>query len=170
MVFSLDQFKGLKAGDTALDRMQSGADELQASKNEAPMAPDGISPQMPAELAGKTIRQLKAMGAQEIASISSRAGTRGYGFESELSPEAEEKYRQALKELEDQDFDPDYFTDTLGVEGDNFEMVDGQLGAVTSKSKHDNLMARQKKLDDAAVALVLRALDTGVALPGDSVY
>lgn len=120
VAFTIDQFKGLKPGETALDRMQSGEQDLQASKDQQFMAPDGISPQMPPELIGKTIKQLKAMGAVEIASISSKSGTRGHGFETQLSPEAEEKYRRALKELEDDDIDPDYFTDTMGVEGDKF--------------------------------------------------
>lgn len=35
------------------------------------------------------------------------------GIDTQLSPEASEKMRLALKEMEDEDFDPDYFVDSL---------------------------------------------------------
>ena len=71
---------------------------------------------MPPELIGKTIAQLKEMGAVEIAKLETRSDVKFHGFagiETELSPESEEKMRTALKEMEDDDFDADYFVDSL---------------------------------------------------------
>lgn len=67
VAFPIDQFMGLKKGDSILDMMQQGEGDMQALKDQVAMAPDGFSPQMPPELIGKTMRELKAMGAKEIA-------------------------------------------------------------------------------------------------------
>ena len=57
-----------------------------------------------------------------------------------MSPEAEEKYRTTLKELEDEDKDPDFFMDTL--EGERFEMKDGMLSEHTAKSRQTAMMVK----------------------------
>lgn len=168
--FSLDQFAGLKDGQTALDKMNETDKDLEALKNQLALAPDGISPQMPAELAGKTIQQLKALGATEMAQVTSRSGTRGHGFETKMSPEADEEHRKIMKSLEDDDMDPDFFQDNLGIEGDRFAMIDGSLKQQNAIQKHDLMMKKQKKLDDVAVAIVMQALEQGVKLEGDRVY
>lgn len=41
---------------------------------------------------------------------------------------------------------------------------------MSEEKKHEKMMARQRKIDDASVALILQALDNGIALPNDPVY
>jgi hypothetical protein len=78
--------------------------------------PELMKPQMPPELIGKTLAELKSMGATQIATIDTRSDVKFsgmVGMDTQLSPEAEENLRLSLKEMEDEDFDPDYFVDSL---------------------------------------------------------
>jgi len=82
------------------------------------MQQDGMSPQMPAELVGKTIKELKSMGAEVVGSVSTQDAVKFAGNRSmqdvTISPEAEEQARQSLSQLDQEDFDdPDYFMDDL---------------------------------------------------------
>ena len=88
-----------------------------------PTVPDSNSPQMPPELVGKTLKQLKELGATEIGhiDINSRGGTKGMKPQTfSLSSEGEQKSRESLKELEEEADDPNYFTEHLGVESERF--------------------------------------------------
>lgn len=95
---------------------------------------------MPPELVGKTISQLKEMGAIEIATIDTRRDVKFSGMagiDTQLSPESEEKMRQALKDLESDDFDSDHFVDTLS--DSKFEFTkEGDLKHIAKEKQNFN--------------------------------
>ena len=77
-----------------------------------------------------------------------------------------------MKEMEAEDIDPSHFTDNMGVET-KFEESTGSISRFDPRNKaafHDRIMKRQKQIDDAAIAVTLKALDAGIPLHGDKVY
>lgn len=134
------------------------------------MQQDGMSPQMPAELVGKTIKELKAMGAVEVGQVSTSDAVKFAGNRSmqevSISPEAEEQARQSLSQLDQEDFDdPDYFLDDLSK-----ERAMAGMGADQKKLvQEEKMMRKQKLIDDISVGVIMKALDKGIELD-DEVY
>ena len=126
---------------------------------------------MPPELVGKTLNELKAMGAIELGNVDFRSSKKWSGMSKDMtydSPDADENLRKSLKEIEEED--PDYFTDN--IESERFELVNGDLKRKpeSKQAKHAALMQKQRKIDDASVSIVLKALESGIPLPNDPVY
>jgi len=128
---------------------------------------------MPHEIRGKTMNQLFAMGATEISGMNHKVNYSP--MHRDVDPEMDEARRKATRELdmEDQD-EPDFFADQLGAHATRFkEAMRGPKapapkvqGATQAQSE---VFARSKKVDDAAAAIIMKALDTGVALD-DPIY
>jgi len=104
MAFDISRFR---RGGSALDVMNEAEAENAALKATLPEGLEG--PAMPQELLGKTIAELKAMGAEEIATVDTRSGlssTKWSGMDVQMSPDSEESYRKALQELDEESNDP----------------------------------------------------------------
>lgn len=98
---------------------------------------------MPPELIGKTLKELKAMGAKELGNVDFRSSKKWSGMSKDLtfdSPEIDERLRKSLSEMEQED--PDYFTDNL--ESERFELVNGDLIRKPENKKiiHDAMMLK----------------------------
>lgn len=123
---------GMKPNESILEKMQGNEAYMQALKEELPVGPDGVTPITLPEVANMTVKQLKAMGAVEVGSLDlSRSGQYAEGrTRFELSPEAEQRFRDSLKELtkDEEEIDPDFFVDDIGHEADRFTMTkDGRI-------------------------------------------
>lgn len=108
MAFDISRFR---RGGSALDVMNEAEAENAALKATLPEGLEG--PAMPQELLGKTIAELKAMGAEEIATVDTRSNNHGglsstkwSGMDVQMSPDSEESYRKALQELDEESNDP----------------------------------------------------------------
>lgn len=90
----------------------------------------------------------------------------------QMSPDSEESYRTALQELDEESNDPQFFTDNLSAEAHRFQLSsDAELGRQSQAKEADatRVFQRQKRLDDAAVGIILKALETGMRLD-DPIY
>jgi hypothetical protein len=131
---------------------------------------------MPPELIGKTIQQLKALGAEELGSFgfdpATRAMTELRSADGLSGIDRDEEARKSLRALDDDDFDSDHFLDDLQLNNGPFEEVTSlSTDRRTRKKQMDHLvMKRQHQIDQLAVKVVVRALQDGVALHGDPVY
>ena len=89
------------------------------------------------------------------------------GQEVELSQDTEEQLSEYMNDMKkDDDFDPDDLLDDLSSDGKQYKMTDsGEIKVIDMKNKlakNRLIMEKQKKLDDAMIVLVLKALDSGV--------
>ena len=146
-------------------------------KDLLPRFDDQLGPRMPPELMGKTIQQLKALGAEEICSFEYNPATRAVtGNRSNIDvisdADSEESTRKLLQSMDDEDFDSSHFLDNLQANDDPFEDVrTASANRDTRKKKMQRLaMERQHKIDRVATKIVVKALESGVALDGDPVY
>lgn len=80
-----------------------------------------------------------------------------------MSTEADERMREALREMDKEDMDPEYFLDDMATEA---SMDKDQV----KKKREEQMYKRQKQIDDVAIAHIIKALEDGVELKGDHVY
>lgn len=110
------------------------------------------------------------MGAEEIGSMSfkGKISNKPFGNKFEPSPEAEQRYREAMEALEkSEEFDPDHFVDNMV--DDRFELS-GDAKSRTEAQKMEAQMKRQHQLDMIQVGIIMRALQDGIPLKDNETY
>ena len=78
-----------------------------------------------------------------------------------MDPANAEMRRKAQRELDEEDEDPNFFSDIMDS--------DPRFKTVGSSSKQMDPFARQKRIDDANTQIIMTALETGVRL-NDPIY
>lgn len=163
-------------GRSALDVMNEQDEENQLAKAKLPQALEGLGPRMPPELVHKTIQQLKALGAQEVGSYDFNPATRAMTEHSSIDviddAESAESTRQFLRSMDDEESDGNFFLDNLQTNDDPFEDTSSRYSnrEIQKKKVHHQIMKRQHEIDMVAVRIAAKALQSGIALPGDPVY
>lgn len=122
MAIPVEQFLGLGKKESVLDMMQSREVDMEALKAMVPMQMDGVSPSLPPELVGKTVKQLRDLGAKDLGSVTFNSSLKNHGFDTSFTQtlETEEQAKKSLKELEQDDQDKEFLLDNIGAEGERF--------------------------------------------------
>lgn len=86
-------------------------EEIVASKN---LVFSANGQDLPLDIANKTVRELKEMGFNDIASFEMKRDKKTNQMKPHVSEEDRQKMQQTLKEMEQDENDPDYHLDNLG--------------------------------------------------------
>jgi hypothetical protein len=155
-------------GQSALDVMNESEEADRLLMGQMPTI-DGSNPNFPPELVGKTIEQIKAMGAEEIGHIDFKPKKNAFGIHPDVSPtlapDQEEEMRKALRELENEDDDPEYFLDDMSGTSENFKFMNGpEVEKRRKMEEHHRILKQVKQIDDQAIAIIIEALKKGVPM------
>lgn len=173
IAIEIDKLYPRKKGESVLDVMNQQEGDLRKAWDSQPRGLDAKSPQMPENIMNMTIKELKSMGAQEVASFTTQRDTIKWHGKNNFSinPEIEEQFRQAIQGKEDE-VDEDSILDHIGVEGEKFQVseVGPNKFHGTQSKMQEQMLLKQHKRDDASIAIIMKALESGVELENDKVY
>lgn len=124
---------------------------------------------MPIEIANKTVKELRSLGFKDIANFTMTPDPVRGGMQPKFDASEKQRMLKILKEMEEDKNDPDYHLDTMGEPINN---EDESLDHPRNEKERViyGKIKEQKRIDDARIILLHKALDKGIPLWDDPVY
>ena len=120
------------------------------------------------DVANKTIKELRAIGFQDIASYVLKPQRDG-SMKPDITADEQIEMQKLYKEMEDDLNDP-----TSHLEGDVKPLSEQNDDLDKPKNEQQRVefakIKKQKLIDDQRIALVYQALEKGIPLPDDHLY